>query len=130
MFNFQNFEEVDLNTDGATMSLTLNSIIFSKSVVATLGFPNYIKMYINKNDMLVAVTPCNEFDEKKIEFCSRTSSSSVRINNRELVRKIKNLFIGLEFERYRIVGKYYSDDKVFVFDLHERVRIGRDEQIN
>lgn len=122
------FEVMPYVTGVSNMSITKDGVNFNKTTVEKLGSPSYVLVLIDKSNLKLAVTPCDEHRQGARPFLreGRSARTGVRWNNTDLKESIQTLTgWDLEASGRKVVGRFYPEDNVMIFDLTEWTPIER-----
>ncbi len=103
-----------------SISVTKNGITFSKSAIAKIDYPKYVKIYLNENSAQMAIKPCDDTDDDKVSFVKtdKKTINNVRWNNREFNKQIIKLMdVSIDGNAFRIDAEYISEENILLFDL-------------
>jgi len=117
----QGFQKVNLNNNSPAVSVSNYGLTFNKAVVDTMRGPDYIDLLLDEQGKRIAIKPSNE--ETSIPFCiNKSNIVNARINNKDFSRRLFNL-MGWEYcpTSYKVLGEWYSEEQVFIFDLKSAV---------
>ncbi len=115
----ENFKKINLNSNGPAVSISSYGLTFNKTVVDTMSLPDYVVLLLDEDSKRIAIQA--SVNPEDIPFCiNKSNRVNARINNKEFARKLFKL-MGWELSdgSYRVVGAWYPDDKVYIFDLKE-----------
>lgn len=113
------FKKINLNSNGPSVSISSYGLTFNKTVVDTMSLPDYVVLLLDEDSKRIAIQA--SANPEDIPFCiNKSNRVNARINNKEFARKLFKL-MGWELSdgSYRVVGTWYPDDKVYIFDLKE-----------
>ena len=112
------FKQINVVTGKPTITITKNGLTFSKNAVYKLELCEFVNLYLNEQKKVLAVQYCAEKTNMSIQF-ARDDKDFVRWNNQDFLQMIDKL-MGWDHTRnkYKIVGEYYSDEKLLYFDLN------------
>lgn len=116
------FKVIDAVTGVPSVSITKNGIAFNKTVVEKMGCPSYVCAMIDKENKRFAIVPCEKDAKGHRAFYKkgRSTSYGVRWNNADLRMTIEMLMDwNLEESSWKVVGTYYEEENVLMFDLKE-----------
>ena len=115
MLDLNEFIPVDLGNGPCSITLTLNSIIFSRGLLERLKRPDYIKVCISQNEKMLIVAPADSTDPYAVDMTRMPLRG--RINNREFVKRLKTLTGYKEDDTIKIVGQYIAEQNLILFKL-------------
>lgn len=78
--NLDGFEVFDFSIGTPSFSATENGVTFDRHTSSALGYPEYIKVLINKEKFQIFLTPCGKCDGGIRYFSKNRKVKSVRIN--------------------------------------------------
>lgn len=127
------FKKINLNSSGPAVSISSYGLTFNKTVVETMSLPNYVVLLLDEDSKRIAIQVSENNED--IPFCvNKHNRVNARINNKEFVRKLFKLMNWeLSGGSYRVVGSWYPEEKVYIFDLKEaelNITLNRDESAN
>ena len=103
------------------ISITQYGITFSKTSVACLDYAEYVHIFFDKNNIKMAITPCEKDDEARIFVKNKNSPRAgfVRWNDKNLLKYVTEL-ANLKFDEkgIRIKGEYVKNENVLIYDLN------------
>ena len=113
------FKKINLNSSGPAVSISSYGLTFNKTVVETMSLTNYVVLLLDETSKRIAIQASENSED--IPFCvNKSNRVNARINNKEFARKLFKLMDWeLSDGSYRVVGTWYPDDKVYIFDLKE-----------
>lgn len=111
------FKQINVVSGKPTITITKNGLTFSKNAVYKLELSEYVNLYLSEQKKVLAVQCCTEKTNMSIKFAS-DDKDYVRWNNQDFLLMIDKLMDWDHTKfKYKIVGEYYSDDKLLYFDL-------------
>lgn len=125
----ENFKPYTVTSGLPTMTISSYGVSFSKAAVVRLGKPEYAKLLINSEQKMFAVQASDEHDDEANIFYRKKSNNVVtaRWNSKELLQMISKMMEwNLEDASYKILGEYYPDESVLIFDLKKSEIISND----
>jgi len=112
------FKQINVVSGKPTITITKNGLTFSKNAVYKLELSEYVNLYLNEQKKVLAVQCCPEKTNMSIQF-AREDKDYVRWNNQDFLQTLDKL---MEWDhtkyKYKIVGEYYSNEKLLYFDLN------------
>lgn len=84
------FEWYNPSTGSPIVSLAKYGLTFSAGAIELLGEAEYIMLGFDAENRIVAVKPCSENEERKLEFAKRIRNGNVRINSKDFIRFIES----------------------------------------
>ncbi|OZG57326.1 hypothetical protein BTIS_1420 [Bifidobacterium tissieri] len=114
------FEVLPYVTGVPTMSVTKDGINFNKTVVEKLCSPAFVVVLVDKTNLKLALTPCDEKAQGARPFLrdGRSARAGVRWNNTDLKDSIQTITgWDLEDKGRKVGGRYYPEDNALIFDL-------------
>lgn len=118
------FVEVELEESkgDSVMTLTSANLKFNKATAQELGFPAYVKMYIDAPNRKAAIEPCTQSAKNAVPF-----SKDEKKQNYAVVVKVPALLtaarkladVDENSESISFNGTLYPRDKVIIFDLSQ-----------
>lgn len=114
----EGFKQYNLINGIASISISENGVGFSKACVLKMNKCRYAKLFIDKINKRIAIQAAETEDDGAIPFFNDQKSTSVRWNNKELLKTLAQL-MDCDFDKkvYRIDGDYYADEQAMIFDL-------------
>ena len=118
----ENFTKVNLSTSAA-VTISTYGLTFNKTVVDTMGSPDYVTLFLDEGSKRLAIQVSN--NSQDIPFCvSKSNKVNARINNKDFARRLFRIMDwGFFAKSYRAAGSWYPDEKVFVFELKDAERV-------
>lgn len=116
MYDLESFDIVDLEAGNSYMTITQNSITFSKGLIERIGRVPYVRLLIKEKEGLLAIKATDEYDDRKIDFY-RPGIVRVRWNNREFATRFIKLAGFPKEISIKVVGEYIGNERAFVFNL-------------
>ena len=97
-------------------------VVFLKSL-ETLGFPEYIKFYVNPTKRAVAIQTCGIDDDgaKRVPYGQNKEGASIKIMY--LTKLVYEICNWDRKKTYRVSGDYYPANQVICFDLNKPCEI-------
>ena len=127
----QGFRQVNLTSGLPYVSITDNGITFSKNAVIKMGKPKNVVLLMNEEKKMIAVQICDANEEGSIQFFKNIKSINVRINNKDFIYTLSRLMNwNIKEEGYRILGDWYENEQVMIFDLTKAALLGEKENEN
>ena len=128
---FEVFKKVNLTSWLPYVSITDNGITFSKNAVIKMGKPKNVVLLMNEEKKMIAVQICDANEEGSIQFFKNIKSINVRINNKDFIYTLSRLMNwNIKEEGYRILGDWYENEQVMIFDLTKAALLGEKENEN
>ena len=127
----EGFKKVNLTSGLPYVSITDNGITFSKNAVIKMGKPKNVVLLMNEEKKMIAVQICDANEEGSIQFFKNIKSINVRINNKDFIYTLSRLMNwNIKEEGYRILGDWYENEQVMIFDLTKADLLGEKENEN
>ena len=127
----EGFKKVNLTSGLPYVSITDNGITFSKNAVIKMGKPKNVVLIMNEEKKMIAVQICDANEEGSIQFFKNIKSINVRINNKDFIYTLSRLMNwNIKEEGYRILGDWYENEQVMIFDLTKAALLGEKENEN
>ena len=127
----EGFKKVNLTSGLPYVSITDNGMTFSKNAVIKMGKPKNVVLLMNEEKKMIAVQICDANEEGSIQFFKNIKSINVRINNKDFIYTLSRLMNwNIKEEGYRIVGDWYENEQVMIFDLTKAALLGEKENEN
>ena len=127
----EGFKKVNLTSGLPYVSITDNGITFSKNAVIKMGKPKNVVLLMNEEKKMIAVQICDANEEGSIQFFKNIKSINVRINNKDFIYTLSRLMNwNINEEGYRILGDWYENEQVMIFDLTKAALLGEKENEN
>jgi hypothetical protein len=127
----EGFRKVNLTSGLPYVSITDNGITFSKNAVIKMGKPKNVVLLMNEEKKMIAVQICDANEEGSIQFFKNIKSINVRINNKDFIYTLSRLMNwNIKEEGYRILGDWYENEQVMIFDLTKAALLGEKENEN
>ena len=127
----EGFRKVNLTSGLPYVSITDNGITFSKNAVTKMGKPKNVVLLMNEEKKMIAVQICDANEEGSIQFFKNIKSINVRINNKDFIYTLSRLMNwNIKEEGYRILGDWYENEQVMIFDLTKAALLGEKENEN
>ena len=127
----EGFKKVNLTSGLPYVSITDNGITFSKNAVIKMGKPKNVVLLMNEEKKMIAVQICDANEEGSIQFFKNIKSINVRINNKDFIYTLSRLMNwNIKEEGYRILGDWYENEQVMIFDLTKAALLGEKETEN
>ena len=131
MNRWEGFKKVNLTSGLPYVSITDNGITFSKNAVIKMGKPKNVVLLMNEEKKMIAVQICDANEEGSIQFFKNIKSINVRINNKDFIYTLSRLMNwNIKEEGYRILGDWYENEQVMIFDLTKAALLGEKENEN
>lgn len=113
------FKKINLNSNGPSVSISSYGLTFNKTVVETMSLPDYVILLLDEDSKRIAIQA--SVNSEDIPFCiNKSNRVNARINNKEFARKLFKLMDWeLSDGSYRVAGTWYSEEKVYIFNLKE-----------
>jgi len=115
------FETLSLAKGLPMLTFTKHGAAFSKTAVLCLKKSPYVKLMLNKEQLLLAVKPCKNNEEDAVPFCrSYAQNPSARINNAFFIATIEKM-TGCNTKEgiHKVQGEYHEEEDVMIFNLRE-----------
>ena len=127
----EGIKKVNLTSGLPYVSITDNGITFSKNAVIKMGKPKNVVLLMNEEKKMIAVQICDANEEGSIQFFKNIKSINVRINNKDFIYTLSRLMNwNIKEEGYRILGDWYENEQVMIFDLTKAALLGEKENEN
>ena len=127
----EGFKKVNLTSGLPYVSITDNGITFSKNAVIKMGKPKNVVLLMNEEKKMIAVQICDANEEGSIQFFKNIKSINVRINNKDFIYTLSRLMNwNIKEEGYRILGDWYENEEVTIFELTIAALLGEKENEN
>lgn len=127
----EGFKKVNLTSGLPYVSITDNGMTFSKNAVIKMGKPKNVVLLMNEEKKMIAVQICDANEEGSIQFFKNIKSINVRINNKDFIYTLSRLMNwNIKEEGYRILGAWYENEQVMIFDLTKAALLGEKENEN
>lgn len=127
----EGFKKVNLTSGLPYVSITDNGMTFSKNAVIKMGKPKNVVLLMNEEKKMIAVQICDANEEGSIQFFKNIKSINVRINNKDFIYTLSKLMNwNIKEEGYRILGDWYENEQVMIFDLTKAALLGEKENEN
>ncbi len=127
----EGFKKVNLTSGLPYVSITDNGMTFSKNAVIKMGKPKNVVLLMNEEKKMIAVQICDANEEGSIQFFKNIKSINVRINNKDFIYTLSRLMNwNIKEEGYRILGDWYENEQVMIFDLTKAALLGEKENEN
>ena len=127
----EGFKKVNLTSGLPYVSITDNGITFSKNAVIKMCKPKNVVLLMNEEKKMIAVQICDANEEGSIQFFKNIKSINVRINNKDFIYTLSRLMNwNIKEEGYRILGDWYENEQVMIFDLTKAALLGEKENEN
>lgn len=124
----EGFKKVNLTSGLPYVSITDNGITFSKNAVIKMGKPKNVILLMNEEKKMIAVQICDANEEGSIQFFKNTKSINVRINNKDFIYTLSRLMNwNIKEEGYRVLGDWYENEQIMIFDLTKAALLGEKE---
>lgn len=121
-FDINEFQLISNQSSPATMKLTKDFIMFSKTIVYRLKNPEYIQVLVQREKKLVIIRPCSRDAEEAIPFAKKPYPETVNLRRRGVLREIGRMIIGFDPDVDSSVcldGEYYEEGNLFLFNARE-----------
>ncbi len=116
-----NFETIDLSVQGAAeLYVNLTGLTFSRRTVEDLGYPQYVKIMMDRSEKIFAIQACRQDSDKAYKFAKAKNDqkSGVSLNSNTLRSIVRNLASDWDPEvRYKVNGTFFSEERIMLFDL-------------
>lgn len=118
-----NFRKVNLSGNAPFVTISSYGLTFNKTVLEKMSYPDYVSLYIDTPNNLIAIQSVD--DSTEIPFCiSKSNRVNARINNKEFARILLGLLRTTDMSTsFKVPGTWYSEEKVFVFDMKEAQKL-------
>lgn len=127
----EGFKKVNLTSGLPYVSITDNGMTFSKNAVIKMGKPKNVVLLMNEEKKMIAVQICDANEEGSIQFFKNIKSINVRINNKDFIYTLSRLMNwNIKEDGYRILGDWYENEQVMIFDLTKAALLGEKENEN
>ena len=110
-------------TPGISFNMTSGRVVVFLKSLETLGYPEYIKFYINPTKRAVAIQTCDIDDEgaKSIPNINLKEGASIKVM--DLTRMLYEICDWDPKKTYRVSGDFYPVNQVICFDLEQACEI-------
>lgn len=113
----EGFKQINVVSGKPTITITKNGLTFSKNALYKLELSEYVNLFLNEQKQALAVQACTEKTNMSIQF-AREDKDYVRWNNQDFLQMIDKIMNWDHTKyKYKIVGEYFSDEKLLYFDL-------------
>lgn len=108
---------------GISFNVSSGRVVIFLKTLETLGFPEYIKFYVNPTKRAVAIQPCGIDDEaaKRVPYGQIKEGASIKIMY--LTKLVYEICDWDRKKTYRVSGEYYPGNQVICFDLNKPTEI-------
>lgn len=117
MLNLESFRPVELGNSACFMTLTLNSIIFSRGLMEKLRRPDFIRVSINEEQRLIIVSRTDGSDPFAVDLTRMPLRG--RVNSRDFVKKLKLLSGFSENDTVKVPGQYIPENDLVLLNLND-----------
>lgn len=126
----EGFKIVNLTIGLPYVSFTNNGVTFSKSILIKMDQPEYVVLMMNEQQKKVAIQICEKDTPGAAKFAKDKKVLNVRWNNKDFLNTVSRLMDwNLKEDGYRVLGEWYEQEKVMIFDLSEAEKInGRNNE--
>ena len=116
----EGFKPISITSGVPTMTITKNGIGFNKSAILKIDGPKYVKVLLNSDKNMVAITPCDENDDYATAFAkSGIKTINVRWNSKDFTQTIASMMKWDGSTRgKKVIGQYYPENNVLLFDMN------------
>lgn len=126
MIDLSGFVAFDFKEGVPYISVTNNGITFNKSVIMKMDYPEFVKLLIDSSTCQIALQISNKEDDKAVRFHKdrKNGVQSVRWNAKDLLNTLSKI-TGWDLcaNSYRVVGEYYAEQKIMLFDLNKAIEL-------
>ena len=115
----QGFEKFEVSPGVAAMTISSYGIGFSKTAVNRMGKCEYVVAYMDYNGKRFAIQKCKQDEDGATKFYHGQRNTSVRWNNRELIKTLCNM-MGWDSSEcsYKVEGEYLPEECALIFNLN------------
>ncbi len=120
IFDSPKFKPMDRVAGKASISVTKNSVSFSKQAISKLGYPHFVQIFINKTDGVIGIRACKSDDSNSIKFVNskKTKVDSIRWSNPEFVSELNSMIVSKDLnDGLTILGEFLEDENALLFDF-------------
>ena len=116
----------DEKTEDSYVTVTSKALKFNVATEAALGFPGWVKVYLNRKGNQLAIQGTPKGDDT-VEFVTADGRKArfIQIKTPKVMNQI-NRAMKLEEDGHPISlkakGMFYPDENVFIYDLDEAVK--------
>ncbi len=127
MFNFKDFEVISyqpsaFKTYEPSVTICDRKMIFGSVCFVRLGKPEYVRLMFDPKGKRIAVQGSNKKTKDSIYLNPERKCKQFGIYGQGYVPEICKLMPNWKSElRYNIIGEYYEDENVLVFDMNKAV---------
>lgn len=124
----ENFQVIEVKKSVASKAAPLNIIVepkrirFVKAVVATLGYPAYVRFLFNPETRQFAVQICkgNEGNAVKFSKAKEEQKTAILFQNEPMMAVLRGAMTEWDpATKYIMSGTYSKEDKAVIFDLNK-----------
>lgn len=122
------FEVFGSNPDTPFVSVTEHGISFSKKSIELIGYPAYVKLYLNRAERQFAIQPCENDPAEQGFFKTGKDKARpfVRWNNKNVIGPILDMLPeNATKEGIRVNGVYYKEENCIIFDCTKVDKLSR-----
>jgi len=122
----EGFEKFEVSPGSASISVTSYGVGFSKSAVLRMSRCEYVISLIDYSGKRFAIQKCGKDDDGSTKFYHGQRNTSVRWNNKELIKTLKTMMgWDLSKKAYKVDGEYIPNEQALIFDLNNAETINR-----
>jgi len=121
-YDLSEFHLVSNQSGIATLKLSNNALVFSRTIVYRLKNPRYIQILVQSDRRLIAIRPCQQEDAESIPFSNKPVAGIVQLRRKGIYRELSKLIIGFDpdsSETINIDGEYDDEEKLYIFNARE-----------
>lgn len=127
----QGFTEISLSDPVLKPVLTVTDSVlrFNKDTARALGFPAYVKVFINARTKRIAIQPCTKDEPNAVRFSKPEEKQllSISVKTPKVLNAVLPYFLPLEpapegeTSYKNVKGTEYAKEQVVIFDVADAV---------
>lgn len=120
----EGFVKFEVSPGTASISVSSYGVGFSKSAVLRMSKCEYVMTFIDYSGKRFAIQKCTENDDGSTKFYHGQLNTSVRWNNKELLKTLTTMMDwDLSKKAYKVDGEYIPEEQALIFDLNKAVSV-------
>lgn len=117
---FEKYDVYKITVGTPTITVSKNGVGFNKQAIVKLGYSNYIRILINREENKVAILASEDKTDDSHEFClNKVKPINIRLNYKDFTSTLYALTKkSISARGFRVEGEYLAEYKAVVFDFN------------
>jgi hypothetical protein len=118
------FEWYNPKAGAPIISIANYGLTFSSGAIEAMGNPKRIMLGFNTTNKTIGVKPCDDANEKGIEFYSKVKNGNVRLSSKDFIRFIKSKMddsFQIENTATKYIAKWDEEEQILTVYLNSPI---------